>query len=363
MCTNINLNILPTKINLLDLDEKKMQLFISSIGAKSFTTEQIMKWIYNYNCHDFNKMFNISKKIRNKLNQISYINMKNFSEERISSDGTIKWITSLNNQKIETVYIPEKKRSTLCISSQIGCPLKCKFCATGKEGFNRNLKVSEIISQILQAKIRLKQKKITNIVFMGMGEPLLNLNNIITSLNIILHKNGFGLSKRRITLSTSGIIPALDKLSQKIDINLAISLHAPNNYIRNSIMPINKKYNIQSLLSSVSKYLKHSNANHNGVTIEYVMLHNINDSIKHAEELSYILRNIPSKINLIPWNVFKYSNFKCSSSDTINVFANVLRNHGFNTTIRKNRGKDINAACGQLVGNVISRNKKPFIIL
>ena len=357
MYTNINVNIVNSKINLLDLDSKKIELFLMSIGAKSFTSQQIMKWIYNHNCYDFNKMLNISKNIRRKLHEISCIRISNFSEEKVSSDGTIKWITSLNNQKIETVYIPEKKRSTLCISSQIGCSLKCDFCATGKQGFKRNLTVSEIISQILEAKKKLKNRKITNIVFMGMGEPLLNLNNVITTLKIILNKNGFGLSKRRITLSTSGIIPAIDKLSQKIDINLAISLHAPNNDIRNLIMPINKKYNIESLLKSVSRYLKYSNANRNGVTIEYVMLKNINDSLENAEELTYILKKIPSKINLIPWNSFENSSFISSTSNRINIFANILRKKGFNTTIRKNRGNDIQAACGQLTGNIINHNK------
>ncbi|QCI16531.1 23S rRNA (adenine(2503)-C(2))-methyltransferase RlmN [Buchnera aphidicola (Aphis craccivora)] len=357
MDTNINLNVFHSKVNLLNLDPKKMQLFLTSIGAKNFAADQIMKWIYNHNCYDFNKMLNISKNIRKKLNQIAYIKISNFSEEKVSSDGTKKWITSLNEQKIETVYIPEKKRSTLCISSQIGCALKCDFCATGKQGFNRNLTTSEIISQILQAKKKLKDKKLTNIVFMGMGEPLLNLNNVIAALKIILNKNGFGLSKRRITLSTSGIIPAIDKLSQKVDVNLAISLHASNNDIRNLIMPINKKYNIELLLNSVSRYLKNSNANRNGVTIEYVMLKNINDSIKNAEELAYILKKIPSKINLIPWNSFKNSSFTSSTINRINIFANILRKKGFSTTIRKNRGEDINAACGQLTGNIINRSK------
>ncbi|UPT14641.1 23S rRNA (adenine(2503)-C(2))-methyltransferase RlmN [Buchnera aphidicola] len=357
MDKKINLNILDSQVNLLDLDFKNIQLFLASIGAKNFTAEQIIKWIYSHNCYDFDKMSNISKNIKKKLYQNSCIKISNFSEEKVSSDGTIKWITSLNNQKIETVYIPEKKRSTLCISSQIGCPLKCDFCATGKQGFNRNLKVSEIISQILQAKKKLKNTHITNIVFMGMGEPLLNLNNIITALKIILNTNGFGLSKRRITLSTAGIVPAIDRLNKNIDINLAISLHASNDNIRNLIMPINKIYNIESLLSAVSRYLKNSNANRNGVTIEYVMLKNINDSIKNAEELAYILKKIPSKINLIPWNSFKNSNFISSTENSIHTFANILRKKGFNTTIRKNRGKDIDAACGQLTGNIINYRK------
>lgn len=355
------LNISDYKINLLDLNRKEIEIFLISLGAKKFVTEQIMKWMYNQYCSDFNLMLNLKKDIRKKLNEKSCIFASNFSEEKISYDGTIKWITSIDKQKIETIYIPEKKRSTLCVSSQIGCPLQCKFCATGQKGFNRNLKVSEIIAQIWRANKILKEKKnntvITNIVFMGMGEPLLNLNNIISAIKIILDKNGFGLSKRRVTISTSGIVPALDKLSKKIDVSLAISLHAPNDFIRNSIMPINKKYNIKSFLNSVSKYLKYSNANKGGVTVEYVMLNGVNDSNKNAEELANILKKIPSKINLIPWNFFKNSYFTSSSENRINTFANILRKKGFNTIIRKNRGQDIDAACGQLTGEIINRIK------
>lgn len=355
------LNINNYKINLLDLSRKEIETFLFSLGAKKFVTEQIMKWIYHHNCNDFNLMSNIKKDIRKKLIEKSYIFSPDFIEEKISFDGTIKWITLIDKQKIETVYIPEKKRSTLCISSQIGCALKCEFCATGKQGFNRNLKVSEIVSQIWQANKVLKEKGrkkfITNIVFMGMGEPLLNLNNVISAIKIILDKDGFGLSKRRITLSTAGIVPALDKLRKKIDVSLAISLHAPNDLIRNSIMPINKKYNIRAFLHSVSQYLRSSNANKGGVTVEYVMLNGINDSNKNAEELANILKKIPSKINLIPWNFFKDSHFLCSSMSRINIFANILRKRGFNTMIRRNRGQDIAAACGQLTGEVINRFK------
>ncbi|WP_295164478.1 23S rRNA (adenine(2503)-C(2))-methyltransferase RlmN [uncultured Buchnera sp.] len=353
-------NISDYKINLLDLNRKEIELFLASLGAKKFVTEQLMKWIYNYNCSNFDLMSNLKKDMRKKISEKSYVFASDFTEEKVSYDGTIKWITSIDKQKIETIYIPEKKRATLCVSSQIGCSLKCTFCATGQQGFNRNLKVSEIISQIWQANKKLKEKNnniITNIVFMGMGEPLLNLNNVISAIKIILDKNGFGLSKRRITLSTSGIVPALDKLSKKIDVSLAISLHAPNDFIRNSIMPINKKYNIQSFLNSVSQYLKGSHANRGGVTVEYVMLSGINDSNKNAEELANILKKIPSKINLIPWNFFKNANFVCSSNNRINIFANILRKKGFNTTIRKNRGQDINAACGQLTGEIINRIK------
>ncbi|QCI25495.1 23S rRNA (adenine(2503)-C(2))-methyltransferase RlmN [Buchnera aphidicola (Sitobion avenae)] len=366
MKKNINIfNISTSKINLLDLNRQDLRCFLISLGAKSFCAEQIMYWIYHDYCNDFKKMFNISIKIRNQLYEKSYIFAAKFIEERVSCDGTIKWITSINNQKIETVYIPEKKRSTLCISSQIGCPLQCHFCATGKEGFQRNLKVSEIIAQIWQANKMLKEKNITknitNIVFMGMGEPLLNLKNVVSALKIILDEYGFGLSKRRVTLSTSGIVPALDKLNSMIDVSLAISLHAPNNYIRNMIMPINRKYNIDSVLKSAFKYFKSSNANRGGVTIEYVMLDGINDSNKNAQELAFLLRKIPSKINLIPWNSFVGSSFLCSDINRINIFANILRKKGFTAMIRKNRGQDIHAACGQLTSGMKNSLKKKFV--
>ncbi|QCI15961.1 23S rRNA (adenine(2503)-C(2))-methyltransferase RlmN [Buchnera aphidicola] len=361
MKNNINiLNISKSRINLLNLNRQDLRCFLLSLGAKNFSAEQIMNWIYNYYCQDFNKMLNISLKIRNKLNDISYIFAPKFIEERISCDGTIKWLTSIDDQKIETVYIPENKRSTLCISSQIGCSLKCSFCATGKKGFSRNLTVSEIISQIWQANQVLKQKNlnrcITNIVFMGMGEPLLNINNVISALKIILDKHGFGLSKRHVTLSTSGIVPALNKLRHSmIDVCLAISLHAPNDYIRNLIMPVNKKYNIASILDSSLQYLKFSYANRGKITIEYVMLDRINDSNQNAEQLAILLNKMPSKINLIPWNSFFNSSFRSSNMNRINIFANILRKKGFITVIRKNRGRDINAACGQLTGNIINR--------
>ncbi|QNS01978.1 MAG: 23S rRNA (adenine(2503)-C(2))-methyltransferase RlmN [Buchnera aphidicola (Pentalonia nigronervosa)] len=352
------LNISSPKINLLNLNRQKLRLFLTTLKQKSFIAEQIMQWMYKYHCDDFNDMSNISNELKKILHERSYIFAPSFTEEKISCDGTIKWIMSLNNNKIETVYIPEKTRATLCVSSQIGCVLKCTFCATGKMGFKRNLYVFEIIAQILQAMKRLNKKKtyrkITNIVFMGMGEPLLNLNNLIPALNIILDQYGFGLSKRKITVSTSGIVPALKVLSKKIDISLALSLHAPNDCIRNQIMPINKKYNIKSILIAIKKYLKNSNANYGGITIEYVMLHGINDSNEHARQLANILSEIPSKINLIPWNFFKNASFICSKEKQINTFANILRSKGFVTTIRKNRGQDINAACGQLNGNIIT---------
>ncbi|CAL4320939.1 23S rRNA (adenine(2503)-C(2))-methyltransferase RlmN [Buchnera aphidicola] len=357
------------KINLLNFDRHQMRNFFCSIGEKSFCADQIMIWIYHHFCCDFDKMTNLKKNLRKKLKKISTIFAPKFIQEKVSIDGTIKWMVDLNNQNIETVYIPEKNRGTLCISSQSGCILNCQFCATGHQGFNRNLLVSEIVGQIWRAykKINILKKNIfhpiTNIVIMGMGEPLLNFNNVITALRIMSDNLGFNISKRKIVLSTSGIIPAIDKLSKIMDVKLAISLHASNNTIRNKIMPINKKYNIESLLSAILRFLKKSKINKDGITIEYVMLKNINDTLYHAQQLIKLLRYIPSKINLIPWNNFLNSNFTASDSNQIKKFANFLINKGFVTTIRKPRGQDIQAACGQLNGNLsYSINKKKMFL-
>ncbi|CAL4043017.1 23S rRNA (adenine(2503)-C(2))-methyltransferase RlmN [Buchnera aphidicola] len=347
------------KINLLNLHYTQMCKFFVSIGEKKFCADQIMHWIYHKYCDDFNKMTNISTVLRKKLHDICVIKAPNFVKEKKSIDGTIKWQVAVNNHLVETVYIPEKTRSTLCVSSQIGCVLECTFCATGKMVFKGNLKVSDIIGQIWNAAKIInndpfkKKRPITNIVFMGMGEPLLNLKNVVNSLKIILNYCGFNISKNKVTLSTAGIVPALDQLSSMIDVNLAISLHAPNNLIRNKIMSINKKYNIQDLLYSVSRYLNISKANRGGVTIEYVMLDRINDEVFHAEELAFILKKIPSKINLIPWNIFTHSIYKSSDFVRIKKFASILIKKGFFTIIRKNRGIDIKAACGQLIGEII----------
>lgn len=347
------------KINLLNLHYHKMCNFFLSIGEKKFCADQIMNWIYREYCDDFDKMTNISKVLRKKLKNICIIKAPHFIEENLSIDGTIKWKAAVNNNLIETVYIPEKNRSTLCVSTQIGCILQCKFCSTGQIKFRGNLKVSEIVGQIWNAikRIRFNQSKkkrpVTNIVFMGMGEPLLNLKNVVNSLKIILDNFGFNISKNKVTISTAGIVPALNKLSNMIDVNLAVSLHAPNDLIRNQIMSINKKYNIQNLLRAVNRYLSVSKANRGGVTIEYVMLDHINDEIIHAEELALLLKETPSKINLIPWNIFPNSIYKSSHPKRIEKFASILIKKGFFTIIRKNRGTDINAACGQLIGKII----------
>ncbi|WP_428994191.1 23S rRNA (adenine(2503)-C(2))-methyltransferase RlmN [Buchnera aphidicola] len=350
------------KINLFNFDRKTMYSFFNSIQERSFRADQVMRWIYYYFCDDFNKMTNLTYKLRNKLNSLSCIQAPTFIEKKISQDSTIKWTMSLHDGNFETIFIPEKKRNTLCISSQIGCLLNCQFCATGKKGFYRNLSVAEIIGQIWKIYKLINDKKnifyspITNIVFMGMGEPLLNFNNVIKSLNIIFDKYGLNISKKRIVLSTAGIVPGIKKLSSVIDVKLAISLHAPNDTLRNQLVPINKKYNISMLLHAVSNFLKTSKLNKKGITIEYVMLNNINDTILHAKELIKILKNIPSKINLIPWNYLKNSVFQCSSLKKINKFSEFLNKKGFTTTIRKSRGKDIHAACGQLIGDFKKNN-------
>ncbi|UAJ65886.1 23S rRNA (adenine(2503)-C(2))-methyltransferase RlmN [Candidatus Schneideria nysicola] len=358
------------KINLLDLDRTNMEKFFNDIGESPFRVNQLMKWIYHHYCDDFDKMTNFNLTLKNKLKKLAVISVPPIVKEQISSDGTIKWALEIDQQIIEMVYIPEIKRSTLCISSQIGCPLQCSFCYTAQQGLYRNLRLSEIVGQIWQAKKFLISKKkehlltneniITNIVFMGMGEPLLNFNNVLSAISIMLDSFGFGLSKRHITLSTSGIIPALNKLSKSsIDIILAISLHAPNNTIRNKIMPINKKYNIEELLSTLKKYYsQESLSKKKKITIEYLMLDTINDHIEHAHELAQKLKNIYCKINLIPWNKFPNAPYKSSSNKKIKQFANILKKYGFTTTIRKIRGNDINAACGQLSGKIIYANKQ-----
>ncbi|HEK0449475.1 TPA: bifunctional tRNA (adenosine(37)-C2)-methyltransferase TrmG/ribosomal RNA large subunit methyltransferase RlmN [Proteus mirabilis] len=353
-----------TKINLLDLNRKQMRELFVSMGEKPFRADQIMKWIYHYCYDDFDQMTDINKVLRAKLKEIAEIKAPEVSEEQCSADGTIKWAIKVGSQQVETVYIPEDDRATLCVSSQVGCALECKFCSTAQQGFNRNLKVSEIIGQVWRAaKIigALKEtgrRPITNVVMMGMGEPLLNLNNVIPALEIMMDDFGFGLSKRRVTVSTSGVVPALDKLADAVDVALAISLHAPTDDIRDEIVPINKKYNIEMFLDGVRRYIAKSNANQGRVTVEYVMLDHINDSTEQAHQLAECLKDTPCKINLIPWNPFPGAPYGRSSNSRIDRFSKVLMEYGFTTIVRKTRGDDIDAACGQLAGDVIDRTKR-----
>ena len=352
------------KINLMDLTRQQMREFFAELGEKPFRADQLVKWIYHFGEDNFDNMTNINKKLREKLKAVAEIKAPEVAVEQRSADGTIKWAMQVGEQQVETVYIPEADRATLCISSQVGCALACTFCSTAQQGFNRNLTVSEIIGQVWRASKIIGNfgvtgvRPITNVVMMGMGEPLLNVANVVPAMEIMLDDFAYGLSKRRVTLSTSGVVPALDMLRDKIDVALAISLHAPNDELRDEIMPINKKYNIKMLMDSVHRYLEVSNANHGKVTIEYVLLDHVNDGTEHAHQLAKVLKNTPCKINLIPWNPFPEAPYGKSSNSRVDRFQKTLMEYGFTVIVRKTRGDDIDAACGQLAGDVIDRTKR-----
>ncbi len=350
------------QVNLLDYTESELEAFFIDLGEKKFRAQQLLQWIYQFGVSDFSLMSNISKALKIKLADIAVISIPKIASEQKSNDGTIKWLLAVGNGNcIETVYIPEKNRGTLCISSQVGCALDCTFCSTAQQGFNRNLTVAEIMGQIWLANhamscIPRTERKITNIVLMGMGEPLLNYKNVIKAMGLMMDDNAYGLSKRRITLSTSGVVPALDRLKQDSDVSLAVSLHAPNDALRNELVPINKKYPIKVLLESCKRYIQ--DEARRKITFEYVMLDGINDQASHARELVKLLRDIPSKVNLIPFNPFPQTDFTCSSQETIEKFSGILMKAGLVTMTRKTRGDDIDAACGQLAGKVLDRTKR-----
>jgi len=353
------------KVNLLDLNRQAMRDFFASIGEKPFRADQLMKWIYQHGCDDFEQMTNLNKGLRAKLMARCEIKAPEIAYQQNASDGTIKFALRLEGgQEVETVWIPDRDRATLCVSSQVGCALECTFCSTAQQGFNRNLTVSEIIGQVWRVATTLglsndsAKRPVTNVVMMGMGEPLLNLKNVVPAMELMMDDYGFGLSKRRVTLSTSGVVPALDKLGDMIDVALAISLHAPTNDLRDEIVPVNKKYPIEEFVAGVQRYLKKSNANHGKVTVEYVMLNGINDSMDQAHQLAKVLKDTPSKINLIPFNPYPGSPYTCSSNSRIDRFAKVLMEYGFIVVVRRTRGDDIDAACGQLVGDVVDRTKR-----
>ena len=352
------------KVNLMNLTRAQMREFFAELGEKPFRADQLVKWIYHFGEDNFDNMTNLNKKLREKLKSVAEIKAPEVAVEQRSADGTIKWAMQVGDQQVETVYIPEADRATLCVSSQVGCALACTFCSTAQQGFNRNLTVSEIIGQVWRASKIIGNfgvtgvRPITNVVMMGMGEPLLNVANVVPAMEIMLDDFAYGLSKRRVTLSTSGVVPALDNLSKMIDVALAISLHAPNDELRDEIVPLNKKYNIKTLIDSVNRYLSVSNANHGKVTIEYVMLDHVNDHVEHAHQLAEVLKNTPCKINLIPWNPFPDAPYAKSSNTRIDRFQKTLMEYGLTVIVRKTRGDDIDAACGQLAGDVIDRTKR-----
>jgi 23S rRNA (adenine2503-C2)-methyltransferase len=347
------------KINLLGLDRKAMEAFFVEIGEKPFRASQLLQWIHQRGVDDFALMTNLSKALRTRLAELCEVRAPEVVLAQNSSDGTCKWVLQTDAQnRIETVFIPEEGRGTLCVSSQVGCALECSFCSTARQGFNRNLSTAEIIGQVWAARRELGEGAVTNVVLMGMGEPLLNFNNVVAATNLMLDDFTYGLSKRRVTLSTSGIVPALDRLAEVSDISLAVSLHAPGDELRNELVPINRKYPIRELLDACKRYI--GREGRRKVTFEYVMLDGVNDSPAHARALVKLLSHVPSKVNLIPFNPFPGSNYRCSSPETIRRFSEILHGAGLIATTRKTRGGDIDAACGQLVGRVNDRTRRQF---
>ncbi|MBF13333.1 MAG: 23S rRNA (adenine(2503)-C(2))-methyltransferase RlmN [Legionellales bacterium] len=349
-----------SRVNILNLDSAQLAEQLKEMQEPRFRADQILSWIHQKQCLDFNLMTNLSLALREKLSLRYHITLPKIVKEFQSVDGTIKWLIQPqpgSANVIETVYIPERQRATLCISSQVGCILDCKFCHTGRQGFNRNLNVAEIVGQVLLAKQRIHSldpnlNAITNIVYMGMGEPLLNEKNVTTSLGILLSDHAHGFSKYRVTVSTVGIVPAMKRLKAISSASLALSLHAPNDQLREQIIPINSKYPVSDIIAVCREYFNNSKRK---VTIEYIMLDQINDSNEQAKELTRLLHDIPCKINLIPFNPFPGSAYRASPKSTIERFQKQLMKSGFITTVRKERGSDILGACGQLAGTVLNK--------
>lgn len=350
-------------INLLDLNNADMRAFFTDIGEKPFRSAQVLQWIHQQGMSDFERMTNLGKNLKAKLTQIAEIKLPEIILTQQSTDGTRKWLMKMScGNSVETVFIPEKTRGTLCVSSQVGCGLNCTFCSTAKQGFNRNLTTAEIIGQVWLAVRELSEnqgahdKKITNVVMMGMGEPMLNYENVIRAMDLMMDDFSYGLSKHRVTLSTSGVIPQMLRLKDESPVALAVSLHAPNNALRNTLVPINKKYPLEMLMDVCRDFYPKSGKRR--VTFEYVMLKDINDSLEHARELAKLLVNVPSKINLIPFNPFPGTQYICSDRKVIEAFKMFLQEKGYNTTVRKTRGPDIAAACGQLEGEFMDRTSR-----
>ncbi len=346
------------RINLLDFDRKALQDFFVGLGEKPFRATQLLKWIYQEGVDDFDRMTNLSKSLRTYLSEHCCIEAPQIMLEKKASDGTRKWAVRMScGNRVETVFIPEQKRGTLCVSSQVGCALACTFCSTAQQGFNRNLSVSEIIGQLYIAQKQLgPNQKITNVVMMGMGEPLLNFDNVVAAMKLMMDDFCYGLSKRRVTLSTSGIVPAMNRLHDVCDVSMAVSLHAAHDALRDELVPINQKYPLNELMAACREYAGRGPRKH--ITFEYVMLEGINDSKQDAKALIRLLKQVPSKINLIPFNPFPQSQYQCSGADTILGFRDILHRAGIVTTIRKTRGHDIDAACGQLVGQVEDKSRR-----
>jgi 23S rRNA (adenine2503-C2)-methyltransferase len=349
-------------VNLLGFSPDELQAFCTALGEKPYRARQLLRWIHQRGVEDFGAMTDVSKTLRERMAQLATIAPPAVKRDTTAADGTRKWLLDVGtNNAVETVFIPESTRGTLCISSQAGCALECSFCSTGRQGFNRNLSTAEIIGQLRLANRALgsgvgEERPITNVVMMGMGEPLANFDNVVAALRLMLDDSAYGLSRRRVTVSTSGLVPAMDRLRDACPVALAVSLHAPNDALRNELVPINRKYPIRELLAACVRYIE--KAPRDFVTFEYVMLDGVNDSPAHARELVNIVADVPCKLNLIPFNPFPASGYSRSPSAAISRFRDVLLAAEIVTTIRKTRGDDIDAACGQLAGQVQDRTRR-----
>ncbi len=352
--------------NLLDYDLDGLTAWFGELGEKPFRARQVFHWIHQAGAADFGQMTDIAKSLREKLQQHAVVAAPAVKYEHESDDGTRKWLFDVGvGNGIETVFIPEDDRGTLCVSSQVGCALECTFCSTGRQGFNRNLTVAEIIGQLwvahhgLRGKVNrssgeISDRPVSNVVMMGMGEPLANFENVVTALGIMLDDHAYGLSRRRVTVSTSGLVPAMDRLAERCPVALAVSLHAPNDALRDQIVPINKKYPLRELMAGCRRYLVH--APRDFITFEYVMLAGVNDAPEHARQLVELVREVPCKFNLIPFNPFPDSGYEKPRAESMRVFRQILQDAGLVVTTRKTRGDDIDAACGQLAGKVADRS-------
>ncbi|MFA6903486.1 MAG: 23S rRNA (adenine(2503)-C(2))-methyltransferase RlmN [Gallionellaceae bacterium] len=352
--------------NLLNFDAQQMADWFATQGEKPFRARQVLRWIHKMGEPDFAAMTDIANSLREKLLQQACVTAPVVQREELSTDGTRKWLLNVGTgNAVETVYIPEAERGTLCVSTQAGCALDCSFCSTGKQGFNRNLSTAEIVGQLWWANREIGKDAngnwpISNVVFMGMGEPLLNFSNTVSALRLMLDDNAYGLSRRRVTVSTSGIVPAMDRLREECPVALAVSLHAPNDALRDVLVPVNQKYPLRELLAACNRYLQ--SAPRDFITFEYVMLAGVNDSEKQARELVALVRDVPCKFNLIPFNPIPQAPYQRSSAEAIRRFRDVLMQADIVTTTRKTRGDDIAGACGQLAGQVLDKTKRTRIL-
>jgi len=352
-------------VNLLDLDADALTAYCGELGEKPFRARQLQRWIHQFGASRFDAMSDLAKSLREKLATRAEIRAPAVITDNLSADGTRKWLIDVGaGNAVETVYIPEETRGTLCVSSQAGCAVNCRFCSTGKQGFSRNLSTGEIIGQLWMAEFAMRtqlgrgpkdDRVISNVVMMGMGEPLLNYDAVVPAMRLMLDDNAYGLSRRRVTLSTSGVVPMMDRLSKDLPVALAVSLHASNDALRDVLVPLNRKYPLAELMAACRRYLEF--APRDFVTFEYCMLDGVNDTVEHARELLNLVADVPCKFNLIPFNPFPESGLKRSNNEQIRRFAQVLLDAGIVTTIRKTRGDDIDAACGQLAGEVMDRTR------